>query len=299
MKWSDAGVQGADAPLDVKRCSIMFDLTSMNTDVDNFGQPGNAHERQVALQGLLEEHGSVVVSQLAKAWSVSEMTVRRDLQVLEKSGVASRVHGGAVAAGALRWRNRADRQRAEKEKAVMQLAQYLPERGCIYLDGSTTISLLVPALAEHSGLRVATNTPETFQTLLAYPGLEPVLIGGRLNRKTDNLVGPLARAALHKLAFDAAFFSAYGFDAELGPCEPSLEDAEIKELVCERASQHYLAMNHQKLGRRAAGVWQLPQDTIVACDLPADHPDLQPYQKFCPAFAGRHGQEQAVIPKTA
>jgi DeoR family fructose operon transcriptional repressor len=247
--------------------------------------PTTAHERQQALQSLLEEHGSVVVSQLARTWGVSEMTVRRDLQALEKIGLASRVHGGAVAAGALRWRARADRARAEKERAAQQLVQYLPERGTIYLDGSTTVSLLVSALHEHAGLRVATNTPETFQALLSCPGLEPVLIGGKLNRKTDNLVGPLARAAIAKLAFDAAFFSAYGLDPELGPCEPSLEDSEIKELVCARAEQHYFAINHQKLGRRAAGVWQLPSDTVVACDLAADHPDLQPYQKFFPAFA--------------
>jgi DeoR family fructose operon transcriptional repressor len=185
----------------------MCDRTTMNTDSPMTPTPTTAHERQQALQSLLEEHGSVVVSQLARTWGVSEMTVRRDLQALEKIGLASRVHGGAVAAGALRWRARADRARAEKERAAQQLVQYLPERGTIYLDGSTTVSLLVSALHEHAGLRVATNTPETFQALLSCPGLEPVLIGGKLNRKTDNLVGPLARAAIAKLAFDAAFLA--------------------------------------------------------------------------------------------
>ena len=177
----------------------------------------------------------------------------------------------AIAAGALRWRTRADKHRSEKKRAAAKLKPFLPETGCIYLDGSTTIYHVVEALHQHAGLRVVTNNIDTFQAVAACPGCEAVLVGGRLNRTTDNLTGPLARAGIEKFNFDAAFFSAYAIDAERGPSEPSLEDAEVKDLVCARADQHFLAVNTQKLNQRAAGVWALPTSAQLVTDLvPAD-----------------------------
>ena len=238
-----------------------------------------AHERQAELQRLLAEQGTVLVSELAKAWDVSEMTVRRDLKTLEDQGVVSRVHGGAVAGGALRWRSRIDQHRPEKLRAAAKLAALLPESGCIYLDGSTTIFHLAEHLEQVSGLVVVTNNIDTLQRLEHYPGIEAVLVGGRLNRATDNLVGPLARRCLEQLAFAAAFFSAYGCDAEVGCTEPALEDAELKAWVCERSTAIRVALNHQKLGTRAAGVWRPPPErSLLATDLDADDARLAPYR---------------------
>lgn len=240
-----------------------------------------AHERQAELQRLIEEHGTVVVSELARHWEISEMTVRRDLKLLEERGIVSRVHGGAVASGALRWRARLDQDRGVKEQAVAKLTAFLPEFGCIYLDGSTTIFHLIDAMDRASGLTVATNNVDTLQRLAACPGVRPVLIGGRLNEATDNLVGPVARRSLEALAFDAAFFSAYAIDVELGCSEPELEDAEVKNWVIERSAAQYLAINHQKLGQRAAGVWVSdPTTTTLATDLAPDDPQVA-------AFAAR------------
>ncbi len=245
----------------------------------------HAHQRQQALRALLESEGTVMVSDLAKRWSVSEMTVRRDLDRLTEEGVAARIHGGAVASGVLRFGQRRDRDGAEKQKAIAKLVDRVPEAGCIYLDGSTTVYRLVAHLDKRVGLSVATNNIDTFQRIAACSGVEPILIGGRLNRDTDNFVGPLARRCVAGLHFDAAFFSAYGITPEGGPCEPSLEDAEVKQCVTDRAAAHCLALHSRKFGRSAPGSWAPPAaTTTLASDLAPDDERLASYRECFPTI---------------
>ncbi len=242
-----------------------------------------AHERHVALKTLLETQGQVQVSVVAREWGVSEMTVRRDLGCLEDQGLLARVHGGAVASGALSWTSRAARHRREKAAAAAKLVDLLPHGGCLYLDGSTTIVHLTAALARRRGLVVATNNIDTFQRLIHQPGLEVLLVGGLLNRGTDNFVGPLALRSVEALHFDLACFSAFALHPQGGCLEPALEDAAVKQRVCERAQRIAVAVNHHKFHQQAAGAWGgEPGRSILASDLDSADPRLDPFRpSFC------------------
>lgn len=238
-----------------------------------------AHERHAALRALLEEQGQVQVSAVARDWGVSEMTVRRDLGCLEDQGLLARVHGGAVASGALSWTNRAARHRREKAAAAAKLVDLLPQSGCLYLDGSTTIVHLAGALAKRSGLVVATNNIDTFQRLIQHPGIEVLLVGGLLNRGTDNFIGPLALRSLDALHFDLACFSAFALHPQGGCLEPALEDAAIKQRVCERAGRIAVAVNRQKFHQQAAGAWGgEPGRSVLASDLDPADARLDPFR---------------------
>ena len=240
-----------------------------------------ATERHAELRRLAEAQGTIIVSEVARNWNVSEMTIRRDLRELEQEGVVARVHGGAVAGDHLRWRARLDRYGHEKAKAVAKVIDRLPQRGCIYLDGSTTIYTLIERIDSKTVLKVVTNNVDTFQRLNICRHIEPILIGGNHNRETDNFIGPLARLCLNHLSFDAAFFSCYGVQADLGTVEPSLDDAEIKQIVCERSRAIHIAVNHEKLGRPASAVWTAPTDkTTFSTDLAPADDRLDPFRTF-------------------
>lgn len=239
-----------------------------------------AIDRQKAIQDHLESEGKAVISSLAKELDVSEMTIRRDLRQMEEQGLLRRVHGGAVPVQSARFDDRLEAHTTDKAKAVAKLASYVPQQGTIYLDGSTTMLHLVPRLHASQGLTVATNHIETFQRLAALPGVEGILIGGTLDRRTDNMVGALAIRSILHLAFDAAFFSAWGLSAEVGPMEVTLDDAEVKDLVASRSQSVYLAVNHQKLGTIAPGAWGAePERATLATDLPPDTPALSSYRE--------------------
>lgn len=237
-----------------------------------------AEERLAHLERLLAKQGAVSVSQLARILKVSEMTVRRDLDKVAARGGAARVHGGAVAQGRLTFGARLERGGRAKAAAAAKLADLVPHGGAVYLDGSTTVYQLVGLLATRTGLLAATNNLDTFMALSRLPGVQAVLVGGTLNRETDNFVGPFARRCLDGLAFDLACFSAYALDPLVGPSEPAPEDAEIKAHVCARSSRVALAIDAGKLGSRSTSAWDPPPAAILATDLAPGDGRLDPYR---------------------
>ena len=152
------------------------------------------------------------------------------------------------------------------------------------MDGSTTIFHVAELLAKRSGLRVVTCNLDTYLRLQRYPGIEAILTGGTQDQQTDNFTGPMARLVLRHLSFDVGFFSSFAY-GDQGPAEPSLDDAELKELVAERSKQIGIAINHQKLTQQASGVWHCePGRVVLATDLPPTHPDVQPFASLVSAI---------------
>lgn len=237
-----------------------------------------AEPRQQAILAVLDSGGHAVVSELARQFGVSDMTIRRDLVMLEQKGLAQRVHGGAVAVNKSRFSHRLSANSRAKAKAIAKLVDFIPRTGCIYLDGSTTMLGLIKQLKGRD-LQVVTNNVETFNRLAALPGPSPLLLGGSLDTRTDNLIGPLAIRAVAALVFDAAFFSAWGLHAGLGLNEITVEDAEVKERVAKRSKFVYAAIDHSKLGLTAGGIWKHGQEkSVLATDLEPGHPDLATFK---------------------
>lgn len=245
--------------------------------------PELAEPRQQAILDLLNSGGHAVVSALARRLDVSEMTIRRDLRFLESRGLAVRVHGGALAGEKSRFSNRLSANSRAKAKAVAKFVPELPERGCVYFDGSTTVLNLVRHLKDFVHLQVATNHIETFNRIAALRGPVPVLIGGSLDIRTDNLIGPLALRSIEALAFEKAFFSAWGLADGVGLSEVTMEDAQVKEQVAHRARQVYVAVDRSKIGVVAAGTWNHgAEKSVLATDSgPAD----ETVQSFRNVFA--------------
>lgn len=236
-------------------------------------------ERQNRIRTLLEGDGRIEISAASRALGVSEMTIRRDLRVLEEQGVLVRVHGGAMPSGPGKFGQRQMVNRSGKRRAARKLEKFIPERGCVYLDGSTTIYELARLIGSARGLRIVTNNIETLRMLESRPGVHPLLIGGELDARTDNLVGPVARRALAALCFDAAFFSCYGIDCGIGAMEITLEDAEVKEIVAERSRATYTAVDTEKFQRTGAGAWRAPTKTAtLATELDPDDERVRPFE---------------------
>lgn len=240
-----------------------------------------AGPRQQEILQSLNSGGQAVVSELARRFGVSEMTIRRDLRLLEERGLAVRVHGGALAADRSRFSTRLGSNLRYKAKAISKLAGFIPASGFVYLDGSTTMLNLIKHFKGLSDLRVATNNVETFNRLAALPGPTPLLLGGGLDTRTDNLIGPLTLRSIAALVFETAFFSAWGLDAETGLNEVTVEDAEVKERVARRARRIFVAVDHTKLGVTAGGIWSHDAArAVLATDLPPASEELKPFSSM-------------------
>src|SRR3546814_2157663 len=115
------------------------------------------HER---ILSLLESRGFVSIGSLAKSFAVSEQTVRRDLNDLERRGLVTRYHGGAglpPVAGDVDYDKRKRSHAKEKQQIAALVARQIPEGATIFIDIGTTMEAVAEALLNHRRLTVVTN----------------------------------------------------------------------------------------------------------------------------------------------
>ncbi|WP_299534325.1 DeoR/GlpR family DNA-binding transcription regulator [uncultured Streptomyces sp.] len=195
------------------------------------------------------------VSDLARRLSVSEMTVRRDLDALERQGLVRRVHGGAVAT-----RTRAEEagfsardawQTATKDRLGAAVAALVEPGSRVLLDAGTTTVHVAEHLAARAPLTVAVLSLQAAVRLADLPGVELLVVGGRSRAGERSLVGPLALRTLESLAFDTFVMSIGGVHAEHGWSEFSLEDAAVKQAGLAQADRTVVVADATKLGVRA------------------------------------------------
>jgi DeoR family fructose operon transcriptional repressor len=204
------------------------------------------------IRSVVDAEGSVKVADLALALDVSEMTIRRDLDLLAEQGAVLRVRGGAVAAGPQPFMERFGHHARAKERIAAKLLDLVGDGGAVGIDASTTLQRLAAAIGGVRDLTVLTNGPDTFAEMQGRPGVVPLLTGGRLDERTGSLVGPLASRAVHDFSLRRLFVSAAAVDPEIGASESTLEDAEAKLAFADVSAQIVVAVDSSKLGKRAS-----------------------------------------------
>ena len=230
--------------------------------------PNGQHERLHIIEQRIHADGSVRIDELATALQVSEMTIRRDLDELERLGVARRVRGGAVAIGPERFAERHRHNAKAKAVIAAKLQELLPDRGTVAFDASTTVHRLAAELDGARDLFVLTNGIDTFQALGDTPGISTTLTGGRLEPRTGSLVGPIATRTAQAFLFDVFICSATAVDPEFGSSESSLAEADVKRAIAATSGRVILAVDHSKLGTRAqARMFRLQEIAVLVTDL--------------------------------
>ena len=240
----------------------------------------DALERHDLIRHRLVVDGTVRVVDLAEHLGVSEMTIRRDLDALVDEGVATRLRGGARAAGPQQFQARSTVNVRAKQRIADKLVTLLGVGGAIGLDASSTIQALAVRMGAARGITVLTNGPETFRALTEHHGIQPLLTGGALDAETGSLVGPLAARAASDFLLRRLFVGATGLDPDLGSSEASLHEAEVKLALARSAGEVVLAVDATKLSHRGA-VRCLPIERVdvLVTDLDPADPRLDAYRE--------------------
>ncbi|MCX5369548.1 DeoR/GlpR family DNA-binding transcription regulator [Streptomyces sp. NBC_00015] len=225
--------------------------------------------------------GRVSVAELAQRLGVSEMTVRRDLDVLERQGLVRRVHGGAVAGRPREegggFEARQAWQAATKDRLGAAVAGLVEPGSRVLLDAGTTTVHVAEHLAARGPLTVAVLSLQAALRLADRPGIDLLVVGGRSRPGERSLVGPLALRTLESLAFDVFVMSIGGVHAVHGWSEFSLDDAAVKQVGLGQAARTVAVADATKLGVRAFSQ-VAPLDAVqsfvtdAAAADPATHP---------------------------
>jgi DeoR family transcriptional regulator, fructose operon transcriptional repressor len=213
------------------------------------------NERQQSIVDTIEAKGSVRVSQLSKHYSVSEETIRRDLEKLELDGFLERIHGGAVRKVShdgmeIPVINRQESNKQEKEMIAKQAASFVEDGDSIAIDASTT-GLQMTKYLKGKSITVITNSILVTLGLIQEEGIQVILIGGYANGHSMSLVGNFAERIIRDYHVDKFFFSCMGVDFGRGISEAHEAQALVKKQIIDISEKLYLLADNSKFGEKS------------------------------------------------
>ncbi|GGL95094.1 DeoR family transcriptional regulator [Nakamurella endophytica] len=231
--------------------------------------------REEAILAELHARGRVVVTDLARRFQVSAVTVRKDLDALERRSMLRRVRGGAVSTepldeGGFEMRLR---QRRGRKIAIARAAADLVQDGdVIALDSSTTCYFLAAEVLDRRNLVVVTNSLRVAM-LLAEQSTATVLVpGGVLRRASGSLVGQVGEVLGGRDRLDRGFFGLVSASTSQGLLDSSAEEAQIKARLAGWSTEVYGLFDSSKV--RGFGLHPfVGPDRITALFTDVDAPD--------------------------
>ena len=211
-------------------------------------------ERQNQILEILSARHAVTVDELCTALYSSGATIRRDLQILESSGLIRRTHGGAVHIDAntrdFPMTLRENENLNAKEMLVQRALPLIKEGYTLFMDSSSTVCRLARRLTGFQRLRVITNGLKTASILAELEGVEVYGTGGRLRDGAMSFVGTQATEFVGRFNADVAFLSCRGVDTEAGITDSDEQEAELKRVFMRNARSTVLLCDSSKLGQR-------------------------------------------------
>ncbi len=235
-----------------------------------------AIERRNQILEILQRDKRVVVSDLSSAFEVTEETIRRDLEKLEKEGFARKTYGGAI----LNESFNIDLPFTVRKKANVSNKEYIADIICsmiedgdhIMMDASSTAVYAAKHLKNKKNITLITNSIEILLELSEVAGWKVLSTGGMLKEGSLSLVGYQAEKMLENYHVDKAVISCKGLDMERGITDSNEMEAQIKKLMLESASTKILAADSSKFDKisftRIGGLDNL--DYVITDKEPAD-----------------------------
>ncbi len=237
-----------------------------------------ANQRRDKILDLLKEDGSAKVVDLARLFKVTEVTIRQDLDKLEKEELLVKEHGGAY------LKNIDDQVRTvslsnhthidKKEQIARKCLEFIDSGDTIILDSGSTTTEIAKRLRGYNQLTVITNALNIALILGAEPGIDVILTGGEFKPRTLSLTGPKAADFFQGLNVQKLFLATAGISLKSGLTYPSISDLVVKKAMINAADTTYVVADSTKIGKSAfasLGALSLIDYIITDADIEEKH----------------------------
>jgi len=194
--------------------------------------------------------GKVVVSDLSREFSVTEETIRRDLEKLDNDGLVKKTYGGAVKVESfnidLPFHIRQQTNVECKQYIASIIANMIHDGDYIMLDSSTTALYIIKSILDRKKITLITNSIEILIELCNKSDWNIISTGGVLKEGALSLVGYQAERMVSGFHVDLAVCSCKGIDPEMGITDSNERDCEIKKAFFNSANKRILAVDSSK-----------------------------------------------------
>lgn len=213
----------------------------------------NGIERKQAIVQIALTAGRVNVQDLAEHFDVSTVTIRADLKSLDDSAILVRTRGGAIprrlAGPELSITEKTNEHAGLKRQIGEKACEFIREGDAIILDSGTTTAELAQHLSRFENLMVMTNGLNIAQALVTASGVEVMLTGGTLRKKSQSIFGKHAEDSLSHYQFDKLILGVDGFDIKTGLTTHSEYEASLNRRMCASAKEIIVVTDSSKFDR--------------------------------------------------
>ena len=252
-------------------------------------------ERQKKMIEYIEANTSAQIHELAEKFHVSEATVRRDLDDLDRQGALRRTHGGAIKADHSTsfehmYSEKIALMPEAKQRIAARAAQMVHPGDTVLIDSGTTAFFIAQALSRHEGLTLITNDLYiAYQTPL-HPSSTLIVTGGTRRQGRQELIGTMPEDFIRSTHVDVAFIGADGISVTGGVTNANFEEIGVKKLMLRAAERSVIAADHTKFGRVAlARICDLREVDILNGTIfkPKKARPTRPAARFSPRSAAK------------
>jgi len=254
-------------------------------------------ERRTRIEERVIAAGEVSFAELARAFDVSEMTIRRDIEALQAAGVVRRVSGGAIALTGTAFEPsyglRAGSAVLSKMHIAERIADALHPGETVVLDSGSTVAAVAQAIrGRELGLTVLTPSITVATTLADEPGTRVILAGGMVRPGELSLIGAETEQFFAHYNSDVFVMGVAGVDATRGLTEYHPQEATVKRAALAASSRLIVGADAGKLGRvHLAAIAPLSDVSVLVTDGAADDSAVE--------SARRAGVDVRLVPPPA
>ena len=214
-----------------------------------------AFERQDLIIKKIAKDKKVLVSELSQEFTVSEETIRRDLDKLEEDGVLKRTHGGAILNENtnldLPYVTRNTLNKKAKLDIAKKVANIIPNNASIMCDASSTVFETINYLQNSiEDLTVITNSIDILSTFVN-TDMDLIATGGMLRKKSQSMVGKVSEESLKNYNADFGIFSCKSLSFDNGVMDSNELESNIKKIMSDRVGKIIIVVDSTKFDTKA------------------------------------------------
>jgi DeoR/GlpR family transcriptional regulator of sugar metabolism len=210
------------------------------------------NQRRTKILEMIREDGHAKVQDLCHTFNVTDVTIRQDLEILEKEGYLQREYGGAflkdlgMFAKNITLSNQSNM--SAKQELARKAVEYIKDGDSIILDSGSTTTEVAKLLTDYKNLNVITNSLNIALILGENPGINLIVTGGEFKAPTLSLTGQKAADFFFNIHVSKLFLATAGITPDLGLTYPSISDLVVKQAMIDSSDTIYLVADTSKIG---------------------------------------------------
>ncbi|ATD55044.1 DeoR/GlpR family DNA-binding transcription regulator [Clostridium chauvoei] len=213
-----------------------------------------AIERRQKIVEIIQEEKKVLVQELAINFSVTEETIRRDLEKLEDQGILKRTYGGAIVNEGTNVDMPLDMRevvnKGGKLKIAEKVAEEIKDGETLMLDSSSTAFYVAKCLKKNNKkVTIITNSFKVVTELQDVKDINLILAGGTFRLSSKSFVGKWAENVIKNYYVNKAIICCKGMDINRGVMDSNEQEAEIKKYMAKCSNQVVLVVDKVKFDK--------------------------------------------------